>query len=65
MDQENTAMGNQEKQFSADTREYKVTDPARIADGYYGTTFHKTKQEAERRVAMFPGSVMESVGEAS
>lgn len=38
---------------------WKVTDPARVAAGYYGTTFHKTKREAEKRVAMFPGSVME------
>lgn len=40
---------------------WKVTDPARIADGYYGTTFHDTKENAEERVAMFPGLVMEYV----
>ena len=55
-------MSEQAKGSGAEARtnhEWKVTDPARIADGYYGTTFHKTRKEAERRVAMFPGSVIE------
>jgi hypothetical protein len=55
------AMTNQAKAptSSADTQLWKVVDPARVAAGFYGTTFHKTKKEAERRVAMFPGSVIE------
>lgn len=40
---------------------WKVTDPARVADGYYGITWHRTKRAALARVAMFPGSVMEFV----
>jgi len=60
-------VSDQRSQSGAEARtnhEWKVTDPARIADGYYGTTFHKTRKQAEHRVAMFPGSVMESVGVA-
>lgn len=41
--------------------EWVVIDPQRVAAGFYGKTFHKTRAEAERRVAMFPGSVMEWV----
>lgn len=42
---------------------WKVIDPARIADGLYGTTFHDTEAEANERCLMFPGSVMEWVAE--
>jgi len=44
---------------------WKVTDPARVRAGLYGITFHATRKQAETRVAMFPGSVMEFVGNVS
>jgi len=37
---------------------WKVTDPARVAAGFYGVTFHKTRKAAERRAQMFPGSIV-------
>lgn len=40
---------------------WRVTDPARVAAGFYGTTWHRTRAEAERRVSMFPGSVIDYV----
>lgn len=42
---------------------WKVTDPARVAAGLYGVTWHKTRKAAQTRVAMFRGSVMEYVAE--
>lgn len=42
---------------------FKVVDPIRRAAGFFGTTFHDSREDAEERVAMFPGSVIEEIEE--
>lgn len=40
---------------------WKVVDPARVAAGYMGTTYHRTEAEAKARALAFPGSVVSAV----
>jgi len=51
-----SALENTCKNLEAELSGYEVVDPQRVADGYYGRTFHDTKEEAEARVEAFSGS---------